>query len=110
MKTQQPILTTSIAAAADLTKARFVGFNGNVCAAGAKALGIAETDTGSGRQAPVNVLGILHIESGGAIAVGADVESNASGQAITKTAGVSNGTALDAASAQGEIIRIARGV
>ena len=59
-----------IAAAADLTKARFVGFNGNVCAAGAKALGTAETDTGSGRQASVNVLGILHVESGGAIAVG----------------------------------------
>ena len=31
MKTQQVILTTSVVAAADLTRRRFVGFGGNVC-------------------------------------------------------------------------------
>lgn len=48
MKTQQVILTTSVIAAADLTRRRFVGFNGNVCAAGAKALGVVEADTENG--------------------------------------------------------------
>ena len=43
MKTQQICLTTSVTAAAALSRLRFVGLTGAVCAAGAKALGIAET-------------------------------------------------------------------
>ncbi len=110
MKTQQILLTTSIPAAAALTRLRFVGLTGNVCAAGAKALGTAETDADAGEQAPVNTHGILLVEAGAAIAAGAEVESNADGKAITKAAGASNGFALDAATAAGDVIRIARGI
>lgn len=107
MKTEQLILITSIAAlGADLTRFRFVGFDGAVCGAAAKALGVANADTAVGNQAPVGVEGIALVEAGAAIAVGAEVESNALGKAITLAAGTSNGRALDAAAADGDIIRV----
>lgn len=110
MKTQQVILTTTVLAAAALSRFRFAGFDGNVCAAGSKALGVVEAGADAGEQAPVNTHGILLVEAGAAIAAGAEVESNAAGQAITKAAGVSNGFALDAAAAAGDVIRIVRGI
>ena len=108
MKTQQTCLTTSVTAAAALSRLRFVGLTGAVCAAGAKALGIAETAADLGEQAPVNTHGILLVEAGAAIAAGAEVESDANGRAVTKTTGVGFGVARDAASAAGEIIRVLR--
>ena len=110
MKTQQVILTTSVIAAAELIRRRFVGFNGNVCAAGVKALGVVEADTENGGVAPANVLGVILVEAGAAIAAGAEVQSDASGKAITKAAGVANGVAWDAAAAAGDVIRIVRGI
>lgn len=110
MKTQQPILTTSVVAIAELTRRRFVGFDGNVCAAGVKALGVVEADTEAGGVAPANVLGVLLVEAGAVIAAGAEVQSDANGLAITKAAGVANGTAWDAAAAAGDVIRIVRGI
>jgi hypothetical protein len=81
-----------------------------VCAAGAKAVGIAETDADPGEQASVTVLGVLIVEAGGAIAAGAEIQSDADGRAITKAAGIGNGYALDAAVAAGDIIRVVRGI
>lgn len=110
MKTQQIILTTTILAAGALSRLRFVGFDGAVCAAGAKALGVAETSADAGERAPANIHGILLVEAGGVIAAGAEVESDAAGRAITKAAGIGNGFALDAAAAAGDVIRIVRGI
>ena len=110
MKTQQVILTTSVIAVADLTRRRFVGFNGGVCAAGAKALGVTEADTEADNMAPANVMGVILVEAGAAIAAGAEVQSDAAGRAITKAAGVANGIAWDAATAAGDLIRIVRGI
>lgn len=110
MKTQQILLTTSVLAIAALSRLRFVGFDGGVCAAGAKAVGVAETIADAGEQAPVNTHGILLVEAGGVIAAGAEVQSDATGRAILKAAGVSNGFALDAATAAGDVIRIVRGI
>lgn len=110
MKTQQIVLTTSILALADLSRFRLVGFDGGVCAAGAKALGPCEVTASAGEQAPVNMTGALLVEAGGAITVGAEVESDASGRAIAKTTGISNGWAMDAAAAAGDVIRVARGI
>lgn len=110
MKTHQPILIISITAAADLAQRRFVGFDGDVCAAEAKALGVTEYAADAGNQATVNGNGIVLIEAAGAIAVGAQVESDANGKAVTLSAGASNGYALDAAAADGDVIRIARGI
>lgn len=111
IKTHQPILTASITATADLDhKHRFVGFNGAYAAAGARAFGTLEVETDAGQQAPVNVLGIVLVEAGAAIAAGAAVQSDASGRAITLAAGIENGVTLDAAAAAGDIIRIVRGI
>ncbi len=110
MKTYQPILITSILAAAALARFQMVGFDGNVAAAGAAALGACDTDTDLGDEAPVAVSGILLVTAGAAIAVGAKVEVGTSGKVITNTTGVSCGYALDAAAADGDAIRIVRGI
>ena len=110
MKTQQVLLITSVLAAVALTERRFVGFDGNVCAAGAKALGVVDADTDADNMAPANVLGVILVEAGAAITAGAEVQSDASGKAIPKAAGVANGIAWDTATAPGELIRIVRGI
>lgn len=134
-KTYKPILTDSITAAADIVKYRFVGFDGNLCAANAKAYGASEVDTKAGGQLSVTVAGIALVEAAGVIAAGGAVASNATGQAVAATAfsvsvpagatavtstgaqpdlveagGVLpqaiNGYAIDAAAAPGDIIRV----
>lgn len=110
MKSQNVILITSVVATADLTRRRFVGFDGNLSAAGVKALGVVEVDTEAGGVAPANVLGVILVEAGAVIAAGAEVQSDADGKAITKAAGVANGTAWDAATVPGDVIRIVRGI
>lgn len=110
MKAQNVILTASVPAIADLAARRFVGFDGGVCADGAKALGVTEVDTEADNMAPANVLGVILVEAGAAVAAGAEVQSDAAGRAITKAAGVANGIAWDAATAAGELIRIVRGI
>lgn len=107
MKTEQPILITSVTASgADLSRLLFVGFDGALCAAGVKALGVCNADTAVGLEAPVTAIGIALVTAGAAVAAGAEVESNAAGKAITLAAGVSNGYALDAAAADGDVIRV----
>lgn len=106
MKTQVVCCTVSIIAAAALARFQMVGFDGNVCAAGAAALGTAEADTASGSAAPVNTHGILLVTAGAAISVGAAIETGSSGKVITKSSGIANGYAMDEALADGDIIRI----
>lgn len=110
MKPQNVILTASVLAIADLSAQRFVGFDGGVCAEGAKALGVAEVDTGSDNMAPANVLGVILVEAGAAIAAGVEVQADSQGRAITKAAGAANGIAWDTAAAAGDLIRIVRGI
>lgn len=66
--TQQVILTTTVTASAALTQQRFVGADNAPCQAGAVALGVAEVDAAAGDVTPVNVLGIVAVEAGAAIA------------------------------------------
>lgn len=85
MKTQQVIGTTSIAAAAELAVGLFCGFDGNICAANARALGVVGADTGVGNQAPINYAGVLLVKSGGIIAVGDPLVSDSAGKAVKAT-------------------------
>lgn len=110
MKTKQPLLTTSVIALVDLPRHRFVGLDGGLCAAGAKALGTVAADTEAGNTAPADVLGICLVSAAGAITAGAEVESDVSGRALTRTTGKLNGIALDAAAGSGDLIRIVRGI
>lgn len=108
MKTEKILLAVTIAAAASLSRFRFVDYSGNVASAGERALGVPSTDFSTGEQASVATHGELLVEAGAAIAAGAEVESDASGRAVTKTTGVAFGVARDAASAAGDIIRVLR--
>ncbi|MCF6270982.1 MAG: DUF2190 family protein [Melioribacteraceae bacterium] len=135
MKTEQITLLSSIEIASDLTKNLFIGFDGALCGADAKAFGVLNADTLSGEQAPIAVSGIALVYSGGAVAIGDEVVSDANGKAVsgtnfavTSTAGAVavtadaatptltvaggvlpqkiNGTALDTATAADELIRV----
>lgn len=115
--TQQVILTTTVTASAALTQQRFVGADNAPCQAGAVALGVAEVDAAAGDVTPVNVLGIVAVEAGAAIARGQNVQSDANARAVLQVvatdktpAGISAGIALDEALAEGDVIRILRGV
>lgn len=110
-KLYKPLLIDSIKAQTDLLKQRFIGFDGNLCAAGAKAYGICDVEIESGQFAPAAILGILLVEAGGAVAAKAKITSDASGRAVAITSNEEvNGYALDAATAAGDIIRIVRGI
>ena len=108
MKTEKILLAVTIAAAADLSRFRFADYSGNVAGAGERVLGVPTTDFSAGEQASVATHGEILVEAGAAIAVGAEVESDASGRAVTKTTGVAFGVARDAAAAAGDIIRVLR--
>ncbi|HAL6848217.1 TPA: DUF2190 family protein [Escherichia coli] len=115
--TQQVILTTTVTASAALTQQRFVGADNAPCQAGAVALGVAEVDAAAGDVTPVNVLGIVAVEAGAAITKGQNVQSDENGCAVPQVpaagetpAGISAGIALDEALAEGDVIRILRGV
>jgi hypothetical protein len=85
--TEKIVLTGSITAAANLaTKHRFIGFDGNLCGAGAKAAGVLAQPTLSGEQAPINVIGVCIVEAGGQIARGKRVKSDSTGRAVQATA------------------------
>lgn len=110
MKTEQPILMTTVIAAAALTAQRFVTTVGAVPAAGAKVLGVCNASYDIGESAGVGVLGIFAVEAGAAVAVDSQVQTDAQGRAITLDTGVDCGRALDVASAAGQMIRIVRGL
>ncbi|SDU26802.1 DUF2190 family protein [Desulfobacula phenolica] len=106
MKTAIHSMTFGITAVSAIATQRFVDYDGNPCAAGEKALAASHAGGAEiGEECPL-ALGIVLVEAGAAIAKGDDVESDANGKAITQSAGVVNGAALDAASADGDIIRV----
>jgi len=110
MKPQNVILTCTAIAVVGLAARRFAGFDGKLAAEGAKALGVVEADTDADSPVPINVLGVMLVESGGPVTLGAEVQTDANGRAIPKAAGIGNGFAVDAAIEAGELIRIARGI
>ncbi len=106
MKTSIILGTMSVLAAAALTRSRFVTAAGAVPAAGVYCPGVANANYDAGEQAGLTFEGIEVVESGAAVAVDAEVQTDASGRAITKAAGIGLGRALDAATGAGEFIRV----
>lgn len=103
-----PILTLSLIAAAALSADRFVTPSGAVPAAGATALGVGRTAAAVGERQPVDVLGTSIVETGGAIAANALVETDASGRAVTLAAGVVLGRLApgEVATAAGQFVEV----
>lgn len=105
MKTYNPGVVVSIQSTADLTKFRFVGFDGSHCGNGAKALGVTEVDYKNGEVVGLITTGIALVEAGGNVSVGAKLQSDANGKAITYASGEVNGYSLDSG-ASGDLIRV----
>ena len=108
MKTEQPVLITSIEAAVDLSGSQnlFIGLDGDLCGNGSKPLGVLNANTDSGEEAPVMCVGIALVYSGAAVSQGDKVQSNGSSKAITYSSGAVAGYALDTASGADELIRV----
>jgi len=106
--TEQITLIGSIVAATALIKARFVSYADGVPAAAAACKGVSGDNVTAGQSVSVKARGWIVVESGAAVAVGAEIETDNLGRAITRNAGVSLGRALDAATAAGQFIRIDR--
>jgi hypothetical protein len=70
MKTEQPILITSIKAAVNISKNYLVGFDGNICANNAKPLGVSNADTSTDEQLPLVCNGIALVYSYQALSQG----------------------------------------
>lgn len=101
-----PILSLSMKATGTIVANRFVTHAGLQTGAGARALGVARFAGVTGDMITVDALGTAVVEAGAAIALGAQVEADSSGRAITKSAGVVLAAALQAASAAGDLIEV----
>lgn len=75
--------------------------------AGAKAVGVLQNKPQKeGAAATVAIRGVTNVVAGEQIAAGAEVEANASGQAITASTGQKLGVTLQAAGGAGELVPV----
>ena len=74
-KTKKAVLTETIIAAAAIVQKRFVNFEGKQATAGQPAIGVSVYDADQGDSLAVDALGIVLVESGGALAAGDAVAS-----------------------------------
>lgn len=86
-ETYHSALTISIKAAEDIPKFRFVNYLGGICGLGERALGVTSLPATTGRQATIETLGTMLVESSEAIARGDALSSDATGKAKVADAG-----------------------
>jgi len=89
MKQSTPLLALTMVASGVIVSNRFVTPAGAVAGAGVNAQGVADSAAAIGARFTATVLGTEIVEAGAAIAAGALIETDATGRAITKAAGVS---------------------
>lgn len=82
---------------------RFVGTDKALAGAGANTIGVSKNN-GTDEDTAVDTLGVVPVETGAAVTEGGLVESDASGRAINKAAGVGAARALEGATAAGEFV------
>ena len=106
-KTKQVLLTTTVKTTGAWQSNRLVSFAGKQAENGEAVLGVSIYEADVGDVAGVDVAGIALVEAGAAIAAGAAVSAGTQGLAITQVSPAKFvGTAIDAATAAGEIIRV----
>jgi hypothetical protein len=107
MKTEQPILITSIKAVSEVDKHRFITAGGTQGTDEFYPLGVSNAATSIGEEIPVICYGIVLVETGAALAYSQDVMSDTEGKAIPSTNGnLTRGVALEPSSGANELIRI----
>lgn len=100
------INSQTVKATAVLTANRFVTTLGAVPAANAAVLGVTRSGAAINELVCVDILGSSMVEAGGAISAGATLAVDSSGRVVTWSTGVKVGTALQAATASGQIIEV----
>lgn len=105
MNAKQVVLISTTKATAPIIANRFVGFDGKQAKAAQPVFGVAPRDADNGDTMGVEVMGIVNVESGGAITAGAKVASDAQGCAV---AGENNavGYAVSACAEAGELVAV----
>lgn len=105
--TKNSLITLNLVAAAVILAERFVNTDGNYATAAGSADGVSAAPAAAiGDLFPADHGGIVTVTASAAIAKDAFVQVAASGKAVTRTAGVPVGKALDAAAADGDRIRV----
>lgn len=100
---------TFIATGAGLQR-RFVSFAGAQALATDAVLGVAKTDFKVGAPTTADILGVIAVESGAAIALGAGITPDADGRAVTDPTAANGvaanrvGRALNAVTAAGQTV------
>ncbi len=95
-------------ASADIAHLQMVGFDGAPAGNDGKVFGVAKTKAVTGDYFPVITIGVVELISGGAIAIGDDIISDASGKPITAGVDPTNpsGTAMTATAGAGEPVKV----
>ncbi|MFZ2452590.1 MAG: capsid cement protein [Methylovulum miyakonense] len=108
MRNSNPIMTLTVILAGVAAACRFISTARVQAGAGVNTYGVTRTAGVSGDAVPVDMLGTAVVETGAAIAAGALVETDASGRAITKSAGatVARLAPGESASAAGQFIEV----
>ena len=97
MKTEQPILVTSIKAQTDIPKGVFVSLTGNISDGTKLPIGVSNDSAIAGDMTPVAVIGIVLIKTGATpVTALSPVTSDANGLAVPSAdASLTRGIALD---------------
>ncbi|MDB5802272.1 MAG: hypothetical protein JWL63_3211 [Rhodocyclales bacterium] len=108
MQNAIPLLSLPILASGVLVANRFVSPAGATAAAAGNSYGVNRTAAAIGDRVTLDVLGTTMVESGAAIAAGALIEADATGRAVTKSAGVTLGRLApgESASAAGQLVEV----
>lgn len=98
----QPLLLLTLIAIGAVAEFRFVGTDSGQAGAAANTLGVSQfAADAAGEAFPVVALGTAVVETGGAIAAGGLIETDASGRAVAKNLGITVARALPGQSSAG---------
>lgn len=102
-----PILTLTGSAPSAVTGNRFVGFNdAQATTAGQACKGVAYQSVTTSELYQIHAAGVTTVDSGAAVALGAAVETDNQGRAVTQSSGIALGRALEAATAANQKIQV----
>jgi len=103
----QPLLPLSVTAAGAIAANRFVTPALAQAGAAANTLGVSQyAADAAGDVIPVTALGTEVVETGGIIAAGGLIETDADGKAVAKAAGPGVARAMEASGGAGEFIEV----
>lgn len=106
MSQSRPLFTHAIVALGAIIAERFVAPTSLQAGAASNTLGVARSDAAINEVCPVDAIGSTIVTAGAAVALHALIETDASGRAITRTAGPIVARALQAAGAVGDRIEV----